>query len=429
VRGLWAGAFAVALALVAAGSAGAETFRVTQTSDANGACNDRCSLREAVIVASDQAGDDKVRLRRGRYELTIGGPGDDFGEEGDLDTSGGDVVTVAGAGMGKTVIDGNKIDRVFDVLGVGGFVVKNLTITRGKAKQGYEGAGLIVEVGGATLIRTKVSGNKSAQDSGDGAGIYVANGQSLTVKRSIVSGNVTKGGDGGGIENRGDLEVIKSTIANNRALADDGGGISMNGADSLVLDSSTVSGNEAGGPDDGGDGGGIYAPGSSTLFQIVNSTISGNAARGPSSQGGGILVTGIADLTNATVAFNTSTSDQAGGIWGQTGADVNLFNSLISGNFGESLTENCGGNPEAFDSLGHNLENLDTCQLFGPQDQFNAFPRLGPLADNGGPTRTHALRRGSDAINAGNLAGCPDLDQRGENRPHGPTCDIGAYER
>ena len=51
---------------------------------------------------------------------------------------------------------------------------------------------------------------------------------------------------------------------------------------------------------------------------------------------------------------------------------------------------------------------------------------LGPLADNGGPTLTHALLAGSPAINAGRIANCPTTDQRGEN--HDANCDIGAYE-
>ena len=53
-------------------------------------------------------------------------------------------------------------------------------------------------------------------------------------------------------------------------------------------------------------------------------------------------------------------------------------------------------------------------------------PVIGPLADNGGDTLTHALLPGSPAINAG----MTDLttDQRGELRPFGVEDDIGAYE-
>ena len=56
-------------------------------------------------------------------------------------------------------------------------------------------------------------------------------------------------------------------------------------------------------------------------------------------------------------------------------------------------------------------------------------PRLGPLALNGGPTRTRALLPGSPAIDAASSSGCPQRDQRGIARPQGPACDIGSYER
>ena len=64
-------------------------------------------------------------------------------------------------------------------------------------------------------------------------------------------------------------------------------------------------------------------------------------------------------------------------------------------------------------------------------------PLLGPLlADNGGPTKTHALLPGSPAINAGNLNaksgidGVPVFDQRGEpfDRVVNGRIDIGAFE-
>ena len=56
-------------------------------------------------------------------------------------------------------------------------------------------------------------------------------------------------------------------------------------------------------------------------------------------------------------------------------------------------------------------------------------PGIGPLADNGGPTLTHALLAGSPAINAASAQDCPPTDQRGVARPQGAACDIGSYER
>jgi hypothetical protein len=85
-------------------------------------------------------------------------------------------------------------------------------------------------------------------------------------------------------------------------------------------------------------------------------------------------------------------------------------------------------------SNGHNLSSDGSCGLAGPGDLNNTNPNLGPLADNGGPTRTHILPAGSPAVDAGSNVGCPGTDQRGFLRPvdanadGSAICDIGAYE-
>ena len=91
-------------------------------------------------------------------------------------------------------------------------------------------------------------------------------------------------------------------------------------------------------------------------------------------------------------------------------------------------------------SLGHNIESPgDTCG-FDPDgtDQVNVTAedlKLAPLADNGGPTMTHALLPGSVAIDVIPEEDCLDADgeplttdQRGEPRPGGTMCDVGAFE-
>jgi hypothetical protein len=61
---------------------------------------------------------------------------------------------------------------------------------------------------------------------------------------------------------------------------------------------------------------------------------------------------------------------------------------------------------------------------------LNRDPLLAPLADNGGPTRTHALLPGSPAISAGSNPANLTTDQRGAGFPrvYESAADIGAFE-
>ena len=66
--------------------------------------------------------------------------------------------------------------------------------------------------------------------------------------------------------------------------------------------------------------------------------------------------------------------------------------------------------------IGYNLSSDDGGGfLTGPGDQIDTEPLLGPLRNNGGPTFTHSLLRGSLAIDAGdpNFTPPPFYDQRG----------------
>jgi hypothetical protein len=87
-------------------------------------------------------------------------------------------------------------------------------------------------------------------------------------------------------------------------------------------------------------------------------------------------------------------------------------------------------------SSGYNLiGNTQGCTGFISTDLTGNPPALGALGNNGGPTQTHAPFGSSFAVDAGNPAGCLGLtgtnltvDQRGQTRPFGPRCDIGAVE-
>ena len=82
----------------------------------------------------------------------------------------------------------------------------------------------------------------------------------------------------------------------------------------------------------------------------------------------------------------------------------------------------------SFSDQGHNLffSTLGIADGTNPSDIIGLDPKLGPLANNGGMTKTHALLKHSPAINAGDDSIAPPTDQRGVKRPQGPHVDIGA---
>jgi Ca2+-binding RTX toxin-like protein len=168
-------------------------------------------------------------------------------------------------------------------------------------------------------------------------------------------------------------------------------------------------------------------------MSLTNVTVSGNRADG---DGGGIDQgnTGGLDLNNVTVTGNTtgfSGGTGAGGGIINFGGTINLKNTIIAGNHDNtsaplSKSPDCSGEAgAALTSGGNNLiGDLSDCNFVASGgDKLNVNPLLGPLADNGGSTFTHALLTGSPAIN-GAGAGAAPTDQRGVPR----SSDIGAYE-
>jgi CSLREA domain-containing protein len=222
------------------------------------------------------------------------------------------------------------------------------------------------------------------------------------------------------ISSFGRLTLDSLTVAKGNAEDGDGGGIYSEGV--LQVSNSTISDNHA-----TTSGGGIFSGGP---LQVSNSTISGNSAN----MGGGIShdagSTGSANIFNTTISDNSVDPDGEGsGIF--NGSEVTMGNTIVANNLG---SDNC---IDTVTDVGNNLDSGTSCFGTANASLSNSDPKLGPLADNGGPTETHALLAGSPAINKGNndLALDPDLDplefdQRGPGfaRIVGPAVDIGAFE-
>lgn len=274
------------------------------------------------------------------------------------------------------------------------------------------GAGIHMSGGSLTVIDSDITRNKALGD-GRGGGIYLRNGATLTMTRSLMEGN-SAGTNGGAIWNDGTVEILQSTIGGNRAGAyttGHGGGIyGETGSNTTIVESLFVD-NEA-----VGEGAGLLVwTGASAT--VTNSTFSGNTA---GTFGGGIENNGVLHLASSTLTGN-SAGTQGDAIDYSSGT-THLKNSLIDGT--------CGGFLPTVNSQGGNLESPgDTCLLDAPSDQVDVTSQdlaLDELDSNGGPTFTHALMAGSVAIDGG-VTSCPPMDQRGYIRQD-TTCDVGAFE-
>jgi hypothetical protein len=307
----------------------------------------------------------------------------------------------------------------------------SLTVTSSmiRSNAGNSGGGVFSREGALTIETSTVEANSGNV----GGGIRYAQGTAL-IDRSTVRNNVATGAGGGIHSTFATLQVRASSISGN--IGKDAGGLySADGSTSII--DSTISGNQA----TGGGGGGIWHL--SGGLAMSNSTVSGNSATG---DGGGLHVRTYAGqsarIAHSTIAFNQADSDnsnsgQGGGVFIQlqTGAPVTISHVIVA--------DNSRGDVTGMLAAQHSLITANTGATItdngGNQIGTAAFPMiamLGPLADNGGPTMTHAILAASPAVDAGELLAssgennAPQHDQRGNSftRVAGARIDIGAFE-
>ena len=281
------------------------------------------------------------------------------------------------------------------------------TITLGSQLAVADSAGLIIDGGSANIT---VSGNNAVRV------LEVRSGAKLTLNNLTVANG--RGAGGGGIYNNGTLTVTNSTLSGNSApyVSTSGGGIENNGG-TLTVTNSTLSGNSA-----NYRGGGIHNWNGGTLT-VTNSTLSGNSVTDVDYGSGGGIASygGTLTVTNSTLSGNSAGAGRGGGIESY-GGSATLKNTIVAnspsgGNCSVTVTDG-----------GHNLDSDGSCGFGTANNSLPGFdPKLGDLADNGGPTKTHALLAGSPAIDKGNPFGAT-TDQRGVSRPQGAASDIGAFE-
>jgi hypothetical protein len=234
--------------------------------------------------------------------------------------------------------------------------------------------------------------------------LSVPEGVTAELRGLTVTGGYADLGCGAGIANRGTLSIGESVVSKNSY--DYGGGGCFGS-------------------------GGVYNEGEMT---IINSTISENTAHAfDDAYGGGIASSGWISVINSTISGNTAGEATAIALYSNApcsnrGAYLQAAGTLIGGDCGSYGEE---GSQAAWVSKGYNIESPgDTCGFDQPTDQVNVSAddlKLEALADNGGPTETHALGDGSVAIDVIPADMCEvDEDQRGF--PRDSMCEVGAFE-
>jgi hypothetical protein len=368
---------------------------------------------QSVTVAHNHAGDGTGPIVGVRIcaPTCVGGPGADGGAGGGIYNT------------GTLTIENSTITDNTSGAGGNGGSAENGGIGTGPGANGGDGGdggngGGIASTGPLTITNSTISANQSGAGAGGGNGSAAT----ATNDNGGAGGWGGYGGAGGGVfVDNASLTVTGSTVSGNQT---------GNGATPGVGGSGNGTGTTGanGGDGAGGFGGGMFAATGPSTF--TNDTFFGNATgSGDTSADGGVggglaVANTTTTLTDVTIADNTASSS----VFGGGGIRVNPGfaapverNSIIASNSAPT-DANCAG-PVLIDA-DHNI-------VYGDSSCPGAVenPRLGALANNGGPTETLPLLSGSPAIDTVPASDCvATVDQRGVGRPQGGGCDAGAYE-
>ena len=274
---------------------------------------------------------------------------------------------------------------------------------------------------GVCVFSCTEQGIRDAIDVGGGPHAFDCNaGQTITTEETILIDNdVVLDGEGVTLDGR-NVETVfrvveRASVKLTRFTLIGRGHAALYNIGDLTLANSTVT---------NGPGWGIDNDGALT---VINTTLSGNAGLGVDTPAK-IFNEGSLALINSTVVADSVSADAL-----ETGP-VRVADQDYLTRIGRTLILGRCILRQPLTSDGYNIESPgDTCGFDQNTDRVltEAQLNLGPLQDNGGPTQTHALEAGSEAINKIPADDCEvDTDQRGEPRPEagGTMCDVGAFE-
>jgi CSLREA domain-containing protein len=430
---------------------------VTRTDDRfQPSCSSNCSLREAFYQANHAGGGQRIVLAAGTYRLTLADPAwpansakdpdEDDNRRGDLDVSGD--VTLIGAGQGQTVIQGSG-DRLIEVLYGGTLHAQKLTLRDGFSHI-YGGA--LLNMGTTSLMQVSLLDNQVVPGVNSQGGA-IANFGTLTVSHALFEGNHVDAGNGmgfvpqgGALFNAATVTVRDTTFRGNSVNDTDAnagrGGALCNQGNADIARTAFIG--NAGGSSYNGGGGSAVANYDHGSLKLTNATVSGNLVSDSSTwpkydyavangyDENGSDYGAVMQLINVTIAGNQQ------GVGLANFGQLSVRNSLIAGNGQGGVAANCENLGSSYTARGLLLGSqpvAGNCTADVPVDDALTFTKvIYPLADNNAETQTHALRKGSPAVDAG-VGSCTTADQRSLSRPRDgdgdgvAVCDLGAYER
>lgn len=428
----------LAILIFGSGRAHAATLNVATGADET-TTNSSCSLSEAIKNINDQAATHPDCLAGNASNDTIQIPAGTITLTTDL-LQLTERVTIRGAGMGSTTINGDD-NRAFSVFS-GDMVIRDLKILGAG-----NGSAIQSSQAGLSLLNVEIDGTGSLT----GEGIYV---NITTGVKDVTLNNVYVHSYDGNSNPMAVAQIIAGANATinadvrNVTIAD----IHVTGAGNFLIGFFTVY--------SGGGTGSI----NSTIANVTIDDFTGDdfvAAFGAFGQANSgfdsSIVTNVQNVTITGLRGATGTGqfdgDNSGAFYaGAASVDpgdvvnvtVNVSNSLFADNLSDGVSSNCveanlsslfgGDESDAHStivSLGHNISDDDTCTSFNEegdqQNVGNIISTLGPLQNNGGDVPTRALLAGSPAISAGSSVLGIATDARGVARPN--SCpSVGAFQ-
>ena len=478
---LAAGVVASAMLLLVGPASAGTTITVNSGMDVVDGSDGRCTLREAVTSANTNVSSGAIA---GECSAGVSGSPDviQFSAGGTINLFLGQLTLAEDVevdGKGAVTVSGQGSSRVFEVNNAANATLRGVVIRDGDTTG--NGGGVLVSSSAAVRMEDSVIEGNTA--TGDGGGVAV-DGASVTIINSIVDANTGMTGGVHIVDSTVMSTISDSVISNNVGAPggeiDNGAGVAIGGAGQLTMERTEVSGNTT----SSGNTAGAIALSSvldSAFLIVLDSTISGNSNSGAT----GVRTAGVQHSFGGTVTISGSTFvDNTGIRVIEVGPGMSIVNSTISGNTANNaisigddddltllfstVTANTGGGLNMFGDpavtvgasvvAGNSGTDIFTIPNFNGvfvSEGFNVVgvvvdvtpgnvatpsavgdvvgvvdPLLGPLADNGGSTDTHALLAGSPAIDrvTGVVSEDEVVDQRGEVRPMGVAKDSGAFE-